>query len=348
VGNPVRKVLRGADLAQQKTPLIAFPYAVVKKFGDDQAGMLAALIAYYGFLSLFPLLLVLFTVLGLVAGNDPSIQHQVTHSALAQFPIIGNQLGNNIHALNKSGPLALTIGVAGLLWGAQGVSQAGQYAMAEVWHIPMAERPSFFSRLARSMALFGVMGLFLLVSTALAGFSTFGAHTSALGLPAKIGAGVISVGVNIVMFLLAFRILTPKQIAFREFRWGAVVGGIGWTLVQAAGGYLVGHQLKTSSQVYGFFGVVLGLLAFIYMAAQLTLFAAEVNVVKYRRLWPRGLVQPPLTEADKRTMAALAKKEQRVRDQEVVDVGFEGEGASEQGGNGDRLAARSGTQRNDR
>src|SRR2546421_3555424 len=241
-----KKLLRPIDLAQQKVPFIAFPYAVVKKFGDDQAGMLAALIAYYGFLSLFPLLLVLFTVLGLVAGNDPSIQHKWPVSALAQFPIIGNQLGSNIHALNKSGPFALIIGLAGLLWGAQGVSQAGQYAMAEVWHIPMAERPSFFSRLARSMLLFGVMGLFLLVSTALAGFSTFGAHSSSLGLPVKVGAIVVSVIVNAVMYLLAFRILTPKQISFREFRSGAIVGGIAWTIFQAAGGRPRGHHPQNS------------------------------------------------------------------------------------------------------
>jgi inner membrane protein YhjD len=338
MANPLKKLMRGVDLAQQRTPFIAFPYAVNKKFSDDQAGMLAALIAYYGFLSLFPLLLVLFTVLGLVAGNDPSIQHKIQHSALSQFPIIGNQLGNNIHSLNKSGPFALIVGLVGLLWGAQGVSQAGQYAMAEVWNVPMAERPSFFSRLARSMLLYGVMGLFLVVSTALAGFSTFGAHSSSLGLPVKIGAGLISVVVNIGMYLLAFRILTPKQIAFREFRAGAIVGGIAWTIFQAAGGYLVGHQLKTSSQVYGFFGIVLGLLWFIFMTAQITLYAAEVNVVKYRGLWPRGLVQPPTTEADREAMAALAKKEQRIPDQDV-EVGFESESEGSRSGNGDRAPA---------
>ena len=341
MANPFRRMLRGVDLAQQRRPAIAFPYAVVKKFGDDQAGMLAALIAYYGFLSLFPLLLVLFTVLGLVAGHNPSIEHQITHSALAQFPIIGNQLAGNIHALDTSGPFALVIGLAGLLWGAQGVSQAGQYAMGEVWNIPMAERPSFVSRLGRSMLLFGVMGLFLLVSTGLAGFSTFGAHSSSLGLPVKVGAVALSVIVNVVMYLLAFRILTPRQIRFREFRAGAIVGGIAWTIFQAAGGYLVGHQLKTSSQVYGFFGVVLGLLAFIYMGAQLSLYAAEVNVVRYRRLWPRGLVQPPLTKADRETMAAMAKKEARLPDQDV-DVDFDGERSDRRPCAGDRSPARRG------
>jgi YihY family inner membrane protein len=325
VTNPIRKTLRGADLAQQKTPFVAFPYAVVKKFGDDQAGMLAALIAYYGFLSLFPLLLVLFTLLGLAAGHDPSLQHSATHSALAQFPVIGNQLGSNIHALDEGSPVALAIGLAGLLWGAQGVSQAGQHAMAELWSIPMAERPSFIARLARSLLLFGVMGLFLCISTALAGVSTFGVHSSSLGVPMRVAALVISLAVNAAMYLLAFRVLTPKQVSFRELRIGALVGGCAWTILQAVGGYLVGHQLKSSSQVYGFFGVVLGLLTFIYLAAQITLYAAEVNVVKYRRLWPRGLVQPPLTEADKEAMVALVKKEERISEQQV-DVAFEGDG----------------------
>jgi uncharacterized BrkB/YihY/UPF0761 family membrane protein len=221
------------------------------------------------------------------------------------------------------------------------VSQAGQHAMAEVWNIPMAERPSFLSRLGRSILLFGVMGIFLLISSALAGFSTFGSHSSSLGLPVKIAAIVVSIGVNALMYLLAFRILTPKQISFREFRSGAIVGGIAWTIFQAAGGYLVGHQLKTSSQVYGFFGVVLGLLAFIYLAAQISLFAAEVNVVKYRRLWPRGLVQPPLTDADKEAMAALAKKETRIPEQDV-DVDFDGERSDGRTGDGDRSTARRG------
>jgi uncharacterized BrkB/YihY/UPF0761 family membrane protein len=142
------------------------------------------------------------------------------------------------------------------------------------------------------------------------------------------------------MYLLAFRILTPKQISFREFRSGAIVGGMAWTIFQTAAGYLVGHQLKTSSQVYGFFGVVLGLLAFIYLAAQISLYAAEVNVVRYRHLWPRGLVQPPLTEADKDAMAALARKETRIPEQDV-EVDFDGESSDRSAGDGDRSTARS-------
>jgi uncharacterized BrkB/YihY/UPF0761 family membrane protein len=197
--------------------------------------------------------------------------------------------------------------------------------MAELWSIPMAERPSFIARLARSLLLFGVIGLFLGISSALAGVSTFGVHSSSLGVPMRIAALVISLAVNAAMYLLAFRILTPKQVSFRELRIGALVGGCAWTILQAVGGYLVGHQLKSSSQVYGFFGVVLGLLTFIYLAAQITLYAAEVNVVKYRRLWPRGLVHPPLTEADKEAMVALVKKEERISEQQV-EVAFDGDG----------------------
>src|ERR1017187_1493220 len=108
--------LQALDRAQQRRPALSFPAAVIKKFSDDQAGQLAALIAYYGFVSLFPLLLVLVTVLGFVLEGDPKTQASVLHSTLGQFPIIGTQLESNIHSLKGSAG-ALAIGVLGLLLG---------------------------------------------------------------------------------------------------------------------------------------------------------------------------------------------------------------------------------------
>lgn len=316
-----RKLIRPIDLAQQRIWFLAFPYAVNKKFSDDQAGYLAALVSYYGFLSLFPLLLVLFTILGIVASNSPSLEHQVAHSALSQFPIIGNELGRNLHSLNRGSPVALVIGLIGLLWGAQGVAQAGQYAMAEVWHVPVGERFGFMSRVGRSFGVFAAVGLFLVVTSALAGFSTYGATTHALGMPARIGAGLISVIVNALGFLVLMRLLTPKQIVWRDLRLGAIVGGTAWTALQAVGGYLVRHQLRSTTPAYGFFGVVLGLLFFIYLAAEITMYATEANVVLARRLWPRALLQPPLTQADRDVLIGLVRKEER-RPEERVSVTF--------------------------
>jgi virulence factor BrkB len=102
---------------------------------------------------------------------------------------------------------------------------------------------------------------------------------------------------------------------------GAVAGGVAWTVPQVLGTYLVRRSLHSDS-VYRVFGTVLGLLAWIYLAVEITVCAAEINVVLARRLWPRSIVQPPLTEADRAVLAAQALQNQR-RDDQHVDVSFD-------------------------
>jgi uncharacterized BrkB/YihY/UPF0761 family membrane protein len=126
---------------------------------------------------------------------------------------------------------------------------------------------------------------------------------------------------NIAFYWLAFRVLTPAEVATRALLPGAVLGGIAWTALQALGSWLVARQLQHTSELYGTFGVVLGLLFFLYLAAQITVYAAEVNVVRARHLAPRALA-PPLTEADEAVLTDIAAAEQR-RPEEAVDVSFE-------------------------
>ena len=314
--NPIERAIRMIDRMQRSWRPAAFVFGVVKKFGDDQASSLAALLTYYGFLSVFPLLLLLVTVLGLVAGGGGSIEHRVLHSALAQFPVIGqsndahgqSSLADNISSLHRSSPAGLAVGIAGLLWGSLGISQNGQYAMAQVWNVPKIDRPGFVPRLLRSLLLLLSLGVFLAVSTGLSGLATFNGSHSA---PARVGVLAASLVVNIAMFVVVYRILTPKTIAWRLHLPGAVIGGVAWSVLQSVGAFLVGHELRNMSQVYGFFATVLGLLWWIYLAAQVVLYSAEINVVWARRLWPRSMVQPPLTPADRRVLAAEASVEQR-------------------------------------
>jgi YihY family inner membrane protein len=314
---PVSRLLRNADRFQQGHRPVAFAFGVVKKFGDDRGGSLAALVTYYGFLSIFPLLLILVTVLGLVAGGDRHFADDVQHSALAQFPIIGNQLRTHITGLRRSSPAGLAIGLAGLLWGSLGASQSGQFAMAQIWNVPIVDRPGFLPRLGRSLALVGVLGVFLTLSTALAGLATFsGSPAAAL----RVVGAVSSVVVNVGLFATGFRILTPRQVAWRDLVPGAVVGGVVWTGLQGLGGYLVGHELRNASQIYGFFGIVLGLLWWIYLAMRVVLYSAEINVVRRRRLWPRSLT-PPLTTVDRELLVTYARQEERRREQHI-SVGF--------------------------
>lgn len=314
--NRLERGLRRVDAFQQRHRPTAFAFAVLKKFGDDRGGSLAALLTYYGFLALFPLLLLLVTGLGFLLAHDPDLERRVVDSALSEFPIIGDQLGRSVNALRGSG-FALAVGVIGLVWGSLGVSQATQHAMAEVWNIPGRHRPGFFPRLARSLLILGVLAIGLAATTVLSGLN------ASVG-PApywRVLMFLATASINAGIFLLGYRLLTPKQVASRDLVAGSLLAGVGWSTLQAIGGYLVAHQLRQTSEVYGFFAIVLGLLFFLYLGAQLTVYAAEVNVVRARRLWPRSLVQPPLTESDRAALREIAKREER-RPEERVDVRF--------------------------
>jgi YihY family inner membrane protein len=316
--NTAEKAVRGADRFHQRRRWLAFPYAVAKKFGDDEAGNLAALVAYYGFFSVFPLMLVFVTVLGTVLQGNTSLQDSIVNSALAKFPVVGMQISNNVHSLSGSG-LALVVGIALTLWAGLGVLKVMQTAMNTVWNVPYRYRPNFLRSTIRALIMLVVLGV-ITVASATAG--SVGA-TSHAWWWVVIGI-LVSLVLNFVLFLLAFRILTTEELSWADVRPGAIIGAVAWTILQALGGYYVAHQLRGAGNTYGTFATVIGLLAWIYLGAQVTLFAAEVNVVKKRRLWPRGIVQPPLTEADERALSDYAKQEER-RPEERVDVTIDAE-----------------------
>jgi YihY family inner membrane protein len=324
----VKQFLRAVDAFQKRHAAIAFPFAVFKKFGDDQAGNLAALIAYYGFFSLFPLLLVLVTVLGMVLRNNPDLQTRILDSALANFPVIGTEISRNVHALEGSG-VTLTLGIALTLWSGLGVIKATQAAMSTVWNVPFQHRPNFLKSTLRALIMLGVLGVLTLASAA-AGSIGGGSDQWWLVI---LGVAV-SLVTNLFLFLLAFRILTSENLTWGDVLPGAAVGSVAWSTLQALGGYYVTHQLQGASEVYGTFAMVIGLLAWIFIGAQVTLLAAEVNVVRKRHLWPRSLVQPPFTDADVQAMTNYAKQEDR-RPEERIDVEVQGR-RSDAGGSAGR------------
>lgn len=324
--NPIERGLRGVDAWQQRHRGPAIVFAVIKKFGDDRGPGLSAVITYYGFLAIFPLLMVFTTVLRIVLHDSPSLQHDLLSSAVADFPVIGPQLRHSVHGLSGSG-LSLTLGMLAALWGSLGVAQAAQQAMADVWNVPGRIRPGFFPRLVRSVLVLATIGVAVVVVTPLAAVGTFGPTSGAVQLAVQ-GAGL---ALNIGLYIAAFRILTPKSIPFRDLVMGAVIGGIAWSALQALGGYLVAHQLRHASELYGLFGIVLGLLGFLYLAAQLSLYAAEINVVRTRRLWPRSILQPPLTRADRELLRDVATAQER-RAEQHVSVEFDTEMPRDQPG----------------
>jgi YihY family inner membrane protein len=310
--NPIERVARRLDDVQRRHNWLAFLVAVFKKFGEDDAGSKAALIAYYGFFSLFPLLLVFTTVLGFILNGHTTLQAKVLHSALGQFPIIGDQISANSHSLKGSG-VALVIGLVGTLWAGMGVTQAGETAMNAVWNVPARKHPNALYSRVRGLILLVVFGVGVLATTFLAGFGASGAGTLA-----KIGAIAVAAIINLGLFLVAFRVLVAEKLTWRDVLPGAIVATVSWEALQGVGGWYVARSLRGASQVYGFFAMVIGLLGWLYLGAQMTLLAAEINVVLRRRLWPRSLVQPPLTLKDKEALRSLAKMEERRPEEEIV------------------------------
>ena len=312
--NAVQKLVNWVDHAQQGRTWLAFPVAVWKKFGDDQAGNLAALIAYYGFAALFPLLLVLVTVLDIVLRSNPALKDKVLDSAFGQFPVIGPQLQNSVHGLNETGP-ALIIGLILTFLGARGVASAAQNALNTAWGVPIFRRPGFPWSMLRDIALILAVGIGLLVTTLLSGVAASAAKS--LGLGGQVAAIAVSLVLNIGVFWYGFRLATAKEIGTREMLPGAVLAGIVWQILQLVGTSLVAHTLSHSSSLYGVFGIVLGLLAWLYLQAQFTLYAVEANVVAARRLWPRSLAPPPLTREDQRALDMYAKSQERRPEQDI-------------------------------
>jgi membrane protein len=305
--------VRAFDAVQQRHKWLAIPMAVVKKFGDDQAGHQAALVAYYAFFSLFPLLLVFVTILGFVLQGDPHAQKAVADSALKQFPVVNSQI--KTHALHGSVP-ALVVGLVTSLLAGLGVTQAAQNALDRVWAVPLKDRPDFLQSRLRGLGLLASLGFLFLVSTLASGLVTGGLGK---GVLVKIAGIIVSLLLNFGLFLAAFRLMTSSTVPTRDLRLGVVVAGIFWELLQVVGGIYVGHVIKNSTNTYGTFAFVIALLVWLHLGAQMTLYAAEVNVVVTRRLWPRSLLGPPTEPADRRTLTALAKVEER-HPEETVEV----------------------------
>jgi YihY family inner membrane protein len=309
-GNPLQKAIHAVDDTQARTKVLSFPFAVVKKFGDDDGGNLAALIAYYGFLSIFPLMLALTTVLGFLFESDPDLRQSITDSALQQFPVLGPQLEQK--SLSGSW-LALIVGLAGAVWAGLGVVNAAQNAFNAVWDVPRVDRPNLLVRTLKGLLMLVVAGGFLVLSGFLSGVGQGSSGLSALQVFSIVG----SVLVNVILFAAAFRILTTADVSWRDVAPGAVLAAVAWTVLLLIGQWFVQSRIRGASDVYGTFAVVIGLLAWLYLASQMTLFSAEVNVVLAKHLWPRSITNPPIRPADERSFARQAKEQERVPPQDV-------------------------------
>jgi YihY family inner membrane protein len=311
------------DRFQRKHPWAGFPLAVVYKYFDDFGAYLAALLTYYGFVSLFPLLLLLSTVLGFVLAGDQSLQHEVLTSALHQFPVIGGDLAQPKRL--GGGPVGLVVGIAGSLYGGLGVAQAFQYAANTAWGVPRNNRPNPIKARGRSLLLLATAGLAVMGTTALS--IVGGGGAGALGAAGRYLVLAASVAVNIAVFIFAFRFAPARRLSVRDMVPGAVAAAVIWQLLQSFGVLYVRHVIEHASATNAVFALVLGLLAFLYITATAILLSVEINVVRVNRMYPRSLLTPftdnvTLTTGDRRAYSRQAKA-QRSKGFEHVDVNFD-------------------------
>jgi membrane protein len=286
---------------QRRRPLGGLPVAVLKKFSEDRASNLAALIAYYAFFSLFPLLLAFVSILGFVLESNPSLRDDVVDSTLARIPVIGPQLDDQLQPLTGSG-VALALGLAGALWAGLGVTLALARSFAEIWGIPRLEQLTGLRARVRGLLVLVILGAALVASTAATGLAVGGGID---GAAERVAAVAVSLAANAVVFLAVFAVLTPRPRHVRHLLPGVSLAAAGALILQSAGGWYVDHTINNASATYGTFALVIGLLSWFWLAAHLLLLAAEVNVVLRWDLWPRSLTGE-LEPADRRVLRRFA------------------------------------------
>jgi YihY family inner membrane protein len=315
-----------ADAYQQQRRWVGLPLAVLYKFVDDQGSYLAAQITYYGVVSLFPLLLLLTTFLGYGLHDSRHFQRQVLDSALAQFPVVGDQIARNIYSFHGSVP-GLVIGIVGCVYGGLGIVQATQNALNKVWGVPRNARHNPIKARLRSLLLLAVGGASVIVTTVLtalgAAANDYGASA---GVTVRVLATSLAVALNVALFMVAFRVLTARQVTFKEIRAGAIAAAVTWQALQVGGALLLGQKLKGATATYGLFAIVLGLLAWVYVGSATVVMCAEFNVVRAMRMWPRSLLSPfsdgvEITVGDERAYTSYAKTELH-KSFETIDVRF--------------------------
>lgn len=301
-----KQLLRQFDQYQRKQPWLGFPLGVVKKFTEDKAGYLASLVAYFGFFSIFPLMLAFTSVLGFVI-TDPEEQLEFSDAAADQIPVIGDTIRNTAGQLEGS-VIAIVVGLAVALWSGLRIVDAMQNALNDVWDLPRIARPKLVKRRLKGVLMLGLIGGGLVGSIAASNVAAFVDVIPGLG---KIAILAGSAMVSILLYLLAFQLLTDTQLPWRDLWPGAIFGGIAWWALQTFGSAYIISQQQSAGETYGQFASIIALLAFLFLAAQFSILGAEISVVKSRRLWPRSFTKGEFTDADLAAFEYLAASTQQ-------------------------------------
>jgi len=284
------------DSWQRRHPKAGFIPAIIRKYLDDEAGYRAALLAYYGFLSIFPLLLVLTTVFRIVLHNDPALSERIIHSAVNYFPAVGHDLQESVHSLGSTG-LALLVGILLTLLGARGVADVLRNSFDHIWQVPFGRRSRFPASLLRSFTIIIVGGLSLAITPVFFGYALAFAPNRLFSLLST----VFTAFVLFWILIFIMKVGTSTRQPFKRIWVGALVAVVSLGILQSIGSIIVARELQRLDSLYGTFALVLGLIFWLYLQAQVLMFCLEIDSVRHFKLWPRTLAPPdtPLTEADR-------------------------------------------------
>src|SRR5579875_378721 len=294
---------------------------------DDRALYLAALVTYYAFVSLFPLLLLFTSVAGFVLQGDHHARQELINSAFSHFPGIASDLEKNITGFRGSGA-GLAVGVIGVLYGGLGAMQAAQTAFNTIYAVPRNSQPNPIKSRIRSFGLLLLLGTGVLVTTGIS--ALFAAHsslTAGLGTGVSVLSYVVTLILNVALFTGAVQLLTAWELKLRDVITGGAIAAVLWQVLQALGSRFVAHEVRHGNAFYGVFGVVLATIAWIYLEALALMVSAEINVVIHHRLGSRALLTPftdnvELTPADIKAYSMYAAA-QRFKGFEVVEARFD-------------------------
>ena len=282
--NRIERLIARFDSLQQRHRTLGFPYAVIKKYGDDQAGYQAALIAYYGFISLFPLLIVATSAIQLVTQNSAHFRDMFLSNATSYFPVLGPSLTDSINTPSKSG-VALIIGLLITLYGTRGLAVVIQHSQDHIWAVARLKRAGFPRSLFKGFGIIAWGGLGLILAASLTGYAAAGQHFWLFRI-------LLGFAGFIVLFIAFWGVFTfgssARKHPFANIP-GAVLTATGLLILQALGSYLISHQLRSQTGLNAQFAIVLALLFWIYLQAQVFMYGVELNSVRKYKLWPRSI-----------------------------------------------------------
>jgi membrane protein len=310
----LRARLEWVDRAQQRRRGPAFLVAVFLRYWEDRGRQYGTLLSYYGFVSLFPLLLVFVTVLGIVLEGNPDLRDRILDTVYGNLPVVGAQLRQSTTSLNSSG-WVLVAGLLVALWSGLAVVKHAQDALNLQWAVPRFQRPGFVTRSVRALGALAVLGLGIVVATAATSLAAF---LPDLPWAGRVVGAVLAISVNVAVLTASYRVLIHAAVGWHALVPGSVVGGIALWVLQLVGATYVARVIVGASDVYGTFATMFGLLVWIALLARVTLLASEINVVRTKRLWPRSLPGMPPTEADRRALAETIRRE-AYRDPDLLE-----------------------------